>query len=188
MSFNIVDYKKNIEQRLAPLAFVYRKLFAIWCVQAIFDFYRQQPSVALHQKDVQFVRDTITMLWENVLMDTLPSILTQPEIEKWCHEIEVDQDGLLQSILLAQLLGGLLSAAEVFSSGSSKQSSLLAEYIINCIDAEISERTGVSPRGDLSFVPEIAAELNGQEEMIRYLESSPKLSIEDVARLKKSRI
>jgi hypothetical protein len=157
-------------------------------MQAIFEFCRRRASAAIHGRDAQFVSDSIDLLWGYVLMDSTPLAVKLSQIEKRCHEIEVDQNAFPQSILLAQLLGGLLSAVDVFSSGSRKQSALLAEYVITCIDADVSERKGVSPRGDLSFVPEIAAELNAQEEMISYLESSPVLSAEDVARLRNSRI
>jgi hypothetical protein len=83
-----------------------------------------------------------------------------------------------------EILDSLLFAVEVFRSGSEKHSARVAEAMINCIDAELSERPGYTVSRDISTYPEIDAELLVQTNMLEYLESFPVLQPDDVNRFR----
>jgi hypothetical protein len=154
----------------------------------MFDFCRSRLTGAVDGNDAQFIGNSVDALWRHVIMDTTPSAGDLLAMTTRCSEINLNQGDELQGILLAQLLGGLLAAIDVFSSHSCRQSMLLAEYVINCLDADVSMRTGISPKGDLSAVPSVGAEIRVQEQMICYLEDSPSLSTEDALRFRQPHI
>lgn len=179
-SFSILNYRNVLEQRLSRLPGIRRQCFAVWCLHALVI----HVSHALDATQTRFIEDSVTMLWRHVIVHTTPSMEQLSEIRKWCAAVEVNEDDMPHAALLMQLLGGMMTVVQLFANGEAKQSMLLADYVINCIDVELSERTGKSPAGNISTVPEIAEELIAQEAMLRYLESSPTLSNEDIYRFR----
>lgn len=135
---------------------------------------------ALIDADTHIIGNIVEQFWHYMLANEKPSdedVLAVNKIREATDAVECDD---LSGILLAQLIGGLLAVVNVFSTGSPEQSMLLADSAITCVDANVSERTGTSPAGDISTVPEIADELRAQEQMMLYLEGSPTLTADDI--------
>src|SRR5262249_983014 len=156
--------------RLTALLPLYRRCFAIWCVHEACESYRPQPG-----DQIAFVSETVSELWEATTAGKNPSPDLMTRLKHECLSVQYDYKDFISSELMSQLVTGLSAVADLFITDEPRKAALAAETVINCIHAIESERRGISPRGDISEVHEVAVELESQDRMLRYLETSPTL-------------
>ena len=183
-TFDIDKYKVEVNGLLASIEPQYRRCFEAWCVRSMYDKYRLQLLSALSPSEVRNINSCVTLLGSHVAEGTSPSAAELESLHEFSNSIDVNKGDFFIDILLVQLLGALDVVAEDFYNPTAQQAMLLAIYLINCVDAEVSEREGRSPRGDLSAVPEIARELDIQRKMLQYLRQATALSIQDLTRFR----
>jgi len=173
MAFNMIQYRDDLEQQLVRVAPVYRACFALWCLQAMLSDYATHIAKGLTKADADYINDRVHCLWHCAISGQLQCESELEGLVNRSNEAQIDDSDVLTGIVVAQLLGACTAVAEVFRTGSAHHAMLVADSCITCIDAQVSERDGVSPSHDLPAVPELASELHLQRRMIDYLNTSP---------------
>ncbi len=186
MGFSILNYKNVVAQRLNVVPPIYRCCFAVWCLHAIFNRWGKRFSIDLAESDVEFMRDSINILWKCVISNEQPTIEQLSAIEKGCRSIELDDISYATEPFIVAVLDGLLNIVTLFRNGDARYSAQLAEAIIDCINANLSENPEYIMPEDISTNHEINAELHIQEKMLKYVETLPNLRDNDISLFRSS--
>ena len=185
MSFRILQYRASVEKRLSQMSHRHRNFFSMWCLHAMLSKYNKDLDLALKATDKEFIYRSFDLLCDLFERAVAPKEILA-EINARCLKIEPLDPDYLRHVLFVQVVPGLAGVVEVFETGDSGTAAILAEYVLNCIDAEFEDKGGESPivmeDSDLIAFPEYKLELRSQSCILSYLETSPTVSMHDLER------
>jgi len=156
----------------------------MWCLQAMLSKYNKDLDLALKVADKEFIYRSFDLLCNS--FERAADKETLAEINARCLKIEPLDASYLGHVLFVQVVPGLAGVVDVFETGDSETAAILAEYVLNCIDAEFEDKGGENPTvledSDLIDFPEYKLELEAQSCILSYLETSPTVSMHDLQR------
>ncbi|MBO0862680.1 MAG: hypothetical protein J2P21_30110 [Chloracidobacterium sp.] len=186
MSSNIVSHVDLLAARLEKFPRVKRVAFALWCAQPLLNEFSNYLGNRIGSDNMALLLNAINELWNWVITGTAPqaSIIQQARNSvksiDW-PEADVEPDEETLDFGATQLLGSLKRLFDVFETGSSKKAAEPAVGLINRIDFELGMIEGVDdPLADSRLLGEI----NRQKQMLKHLETEPKLSNADRTRFR----